>query len=47
LVGSPDAASRLAALRSAALADEDGARLRAKLDTMETELGKALAAKAI
>jgi indolepyruvate ferredoxin oxidoreductase, beta subunit len=47
LVGSPDAASRLAALRSAALADEDGARLRAKLATMETELGKALAAKAI
>jgi indolepyruvate ferredoxin oxidoreductase, beta subunit len=47
LVGSTDAASRLAALRSAALADEDGTRLRAKLATMETELGKALAAKAI
>jgi indolepyruvate ferredoxin oxidoreductase, beta subunit len=47
LVGSPDAASRLAALRSAALADEDGARLRAKLATMDTDLGKALAAKAI
>ena len=41
LVGTPDAARRLADLRSAALADEDGARLRAKLATVETELGKA------
>ncbi|TSD94231.1 indolepyruvate oxidoreductase subunit beta family protein [Skermania sp. ID1734] len=31
LVGTPDAAERLADLRVAALADEDGARLRAKL----------------
>jgi indolepyruvate ferredoxin oxidoreductase beta subunit len=47
LVGTPDAARRLADLRSAAVADEDGARLRTKLATVETQLGKALAAKAI
>jgi indolepyruvate ferredoxin oxidoreductase beta subunit len=31
LLGSPDAAARLADLRAAALADENGAALRAKL----------------
>ncbi|TQC47315.1 indolepyruvate oxidoreductase subunit beta family protein [Rhodococcus sp. WS4] len=35
LVGSPNAVSQLAELRDAALADEDGARLDAKLATME------------
>ncbi|MDH6287036.1 indolepyruvate oxidoreductase subunit beta family protein [Rhodococcus opacus] len=35
LVGSPDAVTSLAGLREAALADEDGARLDAKLATMK------------
>lgn len=35
LVGSPDAVTSLAGLRDAALADEDGARLDAKLATMK------------
>ncbi|MFJ7620615.1 indolepyruvate oxidoreductase subunit beta family protein [Rhodococcus erythropolis] len=41
LAGSPNAASLLAELRSAALADEDGTRLRAKLVAMNVGVGTA------
>ncbi len=44
LVGSPDAATTLAGLREAALADEDGGRLDAKLATLELGDVKALEA---